>query len=141
MPRIVGAIEVDVPVSTVYAQWAQFESFSQFLDDPDRITPIDDTHQHWKVKVGGSYREFDTVITERRTDESMAWRTTGGESNHVGLVTFEALGSSTRVSVQIDWEPMGAMQALAARMGAGNLAVKRDLANFKQYIESVATQR
>jgi len=30
MPTVTEAIDVDVPVTTAYSQWTQFESFPQF---------------------------------------------------------------------------------------------------------------
>ncbi len=76
MVQIIETIDVDVPVRTAYNQWTQFESFPKFLDEVESITQIDDTHTHWKVKVGGATREFDAEITEQHPDERVAWNST-----------------------------------------------------------------
>ncbi|MDT0180599.1 SRPBCC family protein [Microbacterium sp. ARD31] len=137
MTSITESIDVDVPVTVAYNQWTQFESFPHFLDEVESITQLDDTHTHWKVNVGGADREFDAEITEQHPDERVAWKSTGGETQHAGVVTFHKLSdTSSRVTVQLDWEPEGLLEKVGALVGAGSHAVKKDLKNFKEYIES-----
>ena len=137
MNRIIETVDVDVPVATAYNQWTQFESFPQFLSFVESITQIDDTTNHWKVKIGNVEREFYTVITEQHPDERVAWRSTGGEVEHAGVVTFHALSdSSSRVAVQLDWEPSGFVEKAGAALGIDDRSVKKDLASFKKYIEA-----
>lgn len=136
MAQIIESIDVDVPVTTAYNQWTQFESFPHFLSEVERIDQIDDTHLHWKVSVGGQEREFDAEITEQHPDERVAWRSTSGETKHAGVVTFHKLTEmSSRVTVQIDWEPEGAAEIVGSWFGADKHAVKKDLDNFKEFIE------
>ncbi|WP_426321097.1 SRPBCC family protein [Microbacterium sp. E-13] len=136
MSQIIETIDVDVPVSTAYNQWTQFETFPQFMDEVVSITQIDDTHNHWVVKIGPVEREFDAEITEQHPDERVAWRSIGGETAHAGVVTFHKLtDTSSRVTVQLDWEPTDALEKLGSLVGAGKHAVKKDLDNFKEFIE------
>ncbi|MFS6530464.1 SRPBCC family protein [Microbacterium aurugineum] len=136
MVQIIETIDVDVPVRTAYNQWTQFESFPKFLQEVESITQIDDTHTHWKVKVGGAVREFDAEITEQHPDERVAWNSTGGETEHAGAVTFHKLtDNSTRVTVQLDWAPEGLLEKVGSLVGVGGHAVKKDLENFKEFIE------
>ena len=137
MVQIIETIDVDVPVGTAYNQWTQFESFPKFLDEVESITQTDETHTHWTVKVGGATREFDAEITEQHPDERVAWNSVGGETEHAGVVTFHKLSDAeTRVTVQIDWEPEGLVEKLGSLVGVGSHAVKKDLKNFKEFIES-----
>lgn len=137
MVQIIETIDVDVPVQTAYNQWTQFESFPSFLDEVESIQQRDDTHLHWKVKVGGVEREFDAEVTEQHPDERVAWRSVGGDTHHAGVVTFHKLSdTSTRVTAQIDWEPEGLLERVGSLVGVGQHAVKKDLKNFKEFIES-----
>jgi uncharacterized membrane protein len=137
MSQIIESIDVDVPVTTAYNQWTQFESFPQFLDEVESITQFDDTHLRWKVRVGMFEREFDAEITEQHPDERVAWRSVGGDTAHAGVVTFHKLDDDTsRVTVQIDWEPSDMIEKLGSLVGAGKHAVKKDLENFKKFIEN-----
>jgi uncharacterized membrane protein len=136
MATVTASVDVDVPVSTAYNQWTQFESFPKFLDEVESITQLDDTHTHWKVKVGGAEREFDAVIAEQHPDERVAWNSTGGEVDHAGVVTFHRLSDTTsRVTVQVDWAPSGLLESAGAALGIDDHAIKKDLQNFKEFIE------
>lgn len=140
MTQIIEAIDVDVPVTTAYNQWTQFEEFPRFLDHVESITQQDDTHQHWKVKIGGQVREFDAEITEQHPDERVAWNSKSGEVDHAGVVTFHKLSDTqSRVTVQLDWEPDGLIETLGAAVGAPKLAVKNALGDFKKYLEERGT--
>ncbi len=65
MSTIQKSIDVQVPVHTAYNQWTQFESFPNFMEGVERVDQIDDTHTHWKIKIGPADREVDATITRR----------------------------------------------------------------------------
>jgi uncharacterized membrane protein len=137
MAQVIESVDVEVPVSTAYNQWTQFESFPQFLDFVESIRQTDDTHTHWTVKIGGAEREFDAETTEQHPDERIAWKSTGGDENQAGVVTFHKLSdTSSRVTVQLDWEPTGAIESAGALLGVDDRAIKKDMKNFKEFIES-----
>jgi uncharacterized membrane protein len=140
MSRVIQTIDVDVPVTTAYNQWTQFEQFPSFLSFVKEITQQDDTHNHWNVDIAGSSREFDTVITEQIPDDRIAWTSTGGEVDHAGVVTFHKLSdTSSRVTVQIDWEPQGFVERAGAALDVPDRAVQAELQNFKEFIEASGT--
>ena len=137
MPQAIETIDVDVPVTVAYNQWTQFESFPNFLDEVESITQVTDVLTVWKVKVGSVEREFEAEITEQHPDERVAWKSTGGQVDHAGVVTFHKLSdTSSRVTVQLDWEPTGLLEKLGATLGVDNHAIKKDLKNFKEFIEA-----
>lgn len=136
MATIEQSIEVDVPVTTAYNQWTQFEEFPQFMEGVDEVRQLDATHLHWVVSHKGQQHEFDTEISEQRPDERVAWRTTDGTS-HAGVVTFHRLDDvRCKVMVQMDWEPEGMLETLGAALGSDDRRVKDDLNRFKEMIES-----
>lgn len=135
MSSVTESIDVNVPVSVAYNQWTQFETFPEFLDYVQSITQVDDTHTHWVVKVAGHEREFDAAITEQHPDERVAWRAEDG--SHAGVITFHRLSDeSARVTAQLEWEPVDATEKVGAALGFDDRAVKKDLDNFKEFIES-----
>jgi uncharacterized membrane protein len=137
MARVIETVDVAVPVQTAYNQWTQFEEFPRFLTFIRSVTQIDDKTTHWVVEIGGVAREFDAEITEQHPDERVAWNSIGGEENHAGVVTFHKLSDAeTRVTVQLDWEPTHLAEKAAATLGFDDRAIKKDLANFKEFIES-----
>jgi uncharacterized membrane protein len=137
MAQSIETVDVDVPVTVAYNAWTKFEEFPKFLDEVESLTQTSDTQTHWKVKVGPVEKEFDATIIEQHPDERVAWNSTGGEVDHAGVVTFHKLSDSTsRLTVQIDWEPTGFLEKVGSTLGADNHAIKKDLQNFKQYIEA-----
>jgi len=140
MASVTKSIDVDVPVSTAYNQWTQFESFPKFMDGVEQIQQLDDRNLHWKVKIGGQEREFDAEITEQHPDERVAWRSTDGKT-HSGVVTFHKLApSETRVTVQLEWQPEGIVEKAGAVVGMDDHQVSSDLDRFKTFVENRETE-
>ncbi|QEE61535.1 SRPBCC family protein [Salinibacterium sp. dk2585] len=136
MAQVIETIDVDVPVNTAYNQWTQFESFPHFMSMVKKITQTTDEVTHWEVVIAGQEREFDAKITEQIPDERIAWNSIGGDDNHAGVVTFHKLtDTSTRVTVQLDWEPHGLLEKAGDVLGFDDRSVKADMKNFKKFIE------
>ncbi|MCY7324789.1 MAG: cyclase, partial [Microbacteriaceae bacterium] len=54
-----------------------------------------------------------------------------------GVVTFHKLSdTSSRVTVQLDWEAEGFLEKVGAVFGVDDHVIKSDLKNFKEFIES-----
>jgi uncharacterized membrane protein len=141
MATITESVDVHVPVRTAYNQWTQFETFPKFMKGVESITQLDATHNHWKTKIGGVTREFDTEITEQHPDERIAWKTVGGDTRHAGVVTFHRLSDQdTRVTIQMDWLPEGVVEKAGAAAGVDDLQVKADAKRFKEFIESAGIE-
>ena len=137
MSTIEESIDVDVPVSTAYSQWTQFESFPRFMEGVERVEQVDDTHLHWVAEVGGSRREWDAEITEQHPDERIAWRALDQDGPD-GVVTFQKLSDAqTRVMVQLDYEPHGLKETAGAMAGSDARQVQGDLESFKEFIEQL----
>ncbi|GGI07790.1 SRPBCC family protein [Egicoccus halophilus] len=135
MSTVEQSIDVEVPVRTAYDQWTQFESFPKFMEDVERIDQVDDTTTHWVVNVAGNEREWDADITEQEPDQRVAWQARG-ETKHAGVVTFHRIDEGrTRVMVQMDVEPNDWAEKLGDAVGAYDRIVRRDLENFKGFIE------
>ncbi len=136
MPTIEQTIEVNVPLTTAYDQWTQFEEFPKFMEGVESVTQIDDTHLRWVAEVGGERHEWEAEITEQRPDERVAWKAIEGKTN-AGVVTFHRIDdTTTRVALQMEWEPEGLKEKAGAMTGADDRRVKGDLERFKELIES-----
>jgi uncharacterized membrane protein len=136
MSTVEESIDVNVPVRTAYNQWTQFEEFPRFMEGVEEIRQIDDTHVHWRTKIAGVEREFDTEITEQHPDHRVAWRATQG-TRHAGVVTFHHIDDdTTRIMLQMDTEPEGLVEQAGDKLGVLKRRVKGDLGRFKEMIES-----
>jgi uncharacterized membrane protein len=136
MGEVKESIELNVPVSTAYNQWTQFEDFPKFMDNVESVTQLDDTHQRWIAEIRGKREEWKAEITHQEPDKLIAWRALEGKENS-GLVEFEPLeGNRTQVEVTLTWEPEGLVEAAADKIGVSDRAIKVDLEHFKELIES-----
>jgi uncharacterized membrane protein len=140
VPSIEKSVEVDVPVSTAYNQWTQFEEFPSFMNGVEVVKQLDETHLHWVASIGGHREEWDAEITEQLPDERVAWKATSGKGN-AGVVTFHKLDDNrTKVMLQLDWESEGMVEALGALLGRDDRAVKGDLERFKELVEKQGSE-
>jgi uncharacterized membrane protein len=139
--QIIETVDVDVPVTTAYNQWTQFESFPQFMDGVDEVTQISDTKTHWKISIAGVKREFDAEIVEQTPDQRIAWKSVDGP-NHAGVVTFHELepGRTSRVTLQLDTDPEGLVENVGDKLGLTTRNAKDDMRRFKEFIESRGTE-
>jgi uncharacterized membrane protein len=123
MATVKETIEVDVPVSTAYNQWTQFEEFPRFMEGVESVTQIDDTHLRWAAEIGGKRREWSAEIVDQVPDQKIAWRATDDNGPN-GIVEFEPLD-----------EAEGLTEQLGSAIGTDSRQVKSDLERFKELIE------
>ncbi|NHC14155.1 SRPBCC family protein [Motilibacter deserti] len=136
MSTVEQSIDVEVPVSAVYNQWTQFETFPQFMEGVERIDQVSDTMTHWVTEIAGQKREFDAEITEQHPDERVAWKSVDG-TTQAGVVTFHRIDpNTTRIMVQMDYSPEGFVEQVGDKLGFVERRVKGDLERFKRFIES-----
>jgi uncharacterized membrane protein len=140
MTTVEQSIDIQVPVRTAYDQWTQFEDFPQFMEGVEEVRQLTDDKLHWKTRIAGVEREFDAKITEQHPDERIAWRTMDGPEQ-AGVVTFHKLDdSTTRVMLQMEFDPEGLVEQAADKLGIVKARVKGDLGRFKTFIEERGTE-
>lgn len=135
MSTISTSIEVNVPASMAYNQWTQFETFPRFMEGVREVKQLDDGRLHWRAEVWGKEEEWDAEIMEQIPDKRIAWRSTTGAAN-AGIVTFHRLSDgSSRVAVQMEYDPKGIIENVGDSLGLLAQRVEGDLARFKEFIE------
>jgi uncharacterized membrane protein len=140
MAEVRESIEVNVPVSTAYNQWTQFEEFPKFMEGVESVTQLDDTHLRWVAEVGGKRHEWKAEIVEQLPDKVISWHSEDGKGID-GAVTFEPIGSDgTRMDVQFSWEAEGIVESLGSALGSDSRRVKGDLERFKALVESMGAE-
>jgi len=137
VPRTIDeSIEVNVPVSTAYNQWTQFEDFPLFMEGVDHVQQLGDTRLHWAATVGGRKAEWDAKILEQRPDRQISWVSEEGKKTR-GTVIFEPRGDSkTLVRLSMSYQAEGPAEALGSAAGLDARRVRGDLERFKELIES-----
>ena len=136
MAEVDETIEVNVPVSTAYNQWTQFEEFPRFMEGVESVRQVDDTHLHWVAEIAGKRHEWEAEITYQDPDRHVAWRAIDGKTN-TGSVRFDAAGEDrTRIRVRMTWETEGIAETAGETLGVDERGVRADLKRFKELVES-----
>ena len=129
------SIEVNVPVSTAYNQWTQFEEFPKLMEGVEDVRQADDTRLYLKAEIGGQTREWAAKIEEQEPDKVIAWRSEEGVKL-AGRVTFEPSGADkTKINLEMEFDPEGFVESAGDVLGVVKMRVKGDLKRFKEFIE------
>jgi len=140
MASITESIDVNVPVSTAYNQWTQFEDFPRFMEAVKQIRQLDDRTLEWTAQIAGQEETWTAEIAEQEPDQRIAWHAVSGAEN-AGVVTFHHISDGvTKVTLQMDWKPEGALERTGAALGFDDRQIKGDLERFKKFIESRGTE-
>src|SRR5687767_4911664 len=133
--KVERSIQVDVPVSTAYNQWTQFEDFPHFMGGVKEVRQLDDQRLHWVAEIAGVRREWEASILEQVPDQKIAWAATAGATN-AGAVRFQPAGpGSTTVYLSLEYEPEGVVEQVGDKLGIVERQVTSDLERFKRLIE------
>jgi uncharacterized membrane protein len=65
MARIEKDVVVNVPVSTAYDQWTQFESFPEFMEGVKEVVQLDEKRLRWRAEIAGKDAEWEAEITDQ----------------------------------------------------------------------------
>ncbi|OUM41680.1 SRPBCC family protein [Arthrobacter agilis] len=133
--KVEETVVVNLPVTTVYNQWTQFEEFPHFMGGVKQITQLGDDRMEWVAEIGGVRRQWEARIVEQVPDRKVSWAATEGATN-AGSVSFDDLGGTTRVNLVLEYEPEGLVEKVGDKLNVVENQAKKDLENFKEFIES-----
>jgi uncharacterized membrane protein len=134
--RVEKKIELDVPVSTAYNQWTQFESFPHFMEGVKKVEQLSDERLHWIAEVGGREKDWNARITRQVPDEVLAWTSEGGATNN-GTVIFRSLEPArSEVELHLEFVLEDIPEQAGGALGFVSRRVEADLKRFKEFIES-----
>jgi len=140
MSNIEKSIDVHVPVHVAYNQWTQFEEFPRFMEGVETVKQLDEKRLQWRASVGGKEKQWDAIISEQIPNQRIAWHNTDGSPN-AGVVTFHRINdSTTRVMLQLEYEPEGVIENVGDMIGVVSRRVQGDLQRFKEFIETRGTE-
>ena len=135
MPRFEDTIEVDVPVRVAYDQWTQFNEFPQFMDGVESVKRLDAIDARVGRDDRGQAKDLEGRILDQTPDVRIAWQSIDGGAND-GTVLFRSLSlDRTLVTLRLEVEPDGPMEALGAPDGFLERQVRANLRRFKDLVE------
>ena len=132
---------INRPRDEVFAYWRDFANLATFMENVERIDVLDQHRSHWVVKSPTGTVEWDSVITDERPGELIAWTSEeGADVPNSGRVEFRDAGSrGTVVTATILYDPPGGVIGkVVAKMFQREPAIqaRRDLRRFKQLMET-----
>jgi carbon monoxide dehydrogenase subunit G len=134
--KVEKRILVNVPVSTAYNQWTQFEDFPQFMGGVKSVTQLGDDRMQWVAEIGGIKRQWEARILEQVPDRKVSWAATEGATN-AGSVTFEDVGGGqTSIQLFLEYEPEGLIEKVGDKLNVVENQAEGDLERFKAFIEA-----
>jgi hypothetical protein len=133
--KVEKRILVNVPVSTAYNQWTQFEEFPHFMGGVKSVTQLSDDRLEWVAEIGGIRRQWEAKILEQVPDRRVAWAATEGATN-AGAVDFEDIGGGqTSLQLTLEYEPEGIIEKVGDKLNVVDRQAEADLQRFKEFIE------
>ncbi len=133
--KVEKRILVNVPVSTAYNQWTQFEEFPHFMGGIKSVTQLSDDRLEWVAEIGGIRRQWEAKILEQVPDRKVAWAATEGATN-AGAVEFEDVGGGqTSLRLTLEYEPEGIIEKVGDKLNVVDRQAEADLQRFKEFIE------
>jgi uncharacterized membrane protein len=134
--KVEKTVQVNVPATTAYNQWTQFEEFPRFMDGVQEVKQLDDRRLRWVAEIGGVKREWEATILEQVPNQKVAWAATEGATN-AGAVYFDALSDAqTLVRLVLEYEPEGMVEQVGDKLNIVEKRAEADLERFKSFIES-----
>jgi uncharacterized membrane protein len=134
--KVEKSVVVEVPLSTVYNQWTQFEEFPRFMSGVEQVTQLGDDRLEWIADIAGVRRQWIAKILEQVPDRKVAWAAVEGATN-AGEVTFADAGDRrTRVQLTLEFAPEGVLESLGDRLHIIERQAEADLDRFKEFIET-----
>lgn len=138
--KVNKTIMVNVPISTAYRQWTQFEEFPHFMGGVERVTRLGDDRLEWVAEIAGVHRTWEARIVQQDVDRAVAWAAVEGVKN-AGWVEFKEAGpSQTSLHLSLEYEPHGVLEFLGDKLHVVERQAESDLKKFKEYIEKQAPE-
>ncbi|GGU72174.1 cyclase [Streptomyces cavourensis] len=138
---IVETVDIKAPVAVTWALWSDVTRWPKFLSHVQRVDPLDERRFAWQLSLPGAEKSFVAELTEVVPENRIAWKTTEGV-HHAGVVTFHRLDdSSSRVALQIEYDPQGFVERLGALTNLNATLANYDLGEFQKLAEVTAAGR
>jgi uncharacterized membrane protein len=133
--KVEKRIVVNVPVSTAYNQWTQFEDFPQFMGGVESVTQLSDDRLKWVAHIAGVRRHWEARIVEQIPDRRIEWASTEGATNSGAVEFSDAGGNQTQVSLTLEYQPEGLVEKVGDLLHVVSRQAEHDLKKFKEFIE------
>lgn len=135
---LIEAVDLDAPVEVAWDLWKDVTRWPSFLSHVRLVESLDGKRFAWQLDLPGADKNFVAELTEVVPADRIAWKTIEGV-HHAGVVTFHRIsGTTSRVTLQIEYEPQGFVEHLGALTNLDSTLANYDLGEFKKMAERAA---
>jgi uncharacterized membrane protein len=123
----------------LYSLWRDVAAAPSWQEQITRVLVTGDRTSHWVMESDGKTIEWDSEILADEPGKRIAWRSTGGDSDNAGEVTFEEApgGRGTAVTVLQEFRMGKLASAWESFVGRNpKQAVTENLRHFKALAET-----
>jgi uncharacterized membrane protein len=123
----------------LYSLWRDVAAAPSWQEQITRVLVTGDRTSHWVMESDGKTIEWDSEILADEPGKRIAWRSTGGDSDNAGEVTFEEApgGRGTAVTVLQEFRMGKLASAWESFVGRNpKQAVIENLRHFKALAET-----
>ena len=129
-------VDMNVPVTTAYNHWTQFEQYPQFIESLKRVIQLDERRVYFHAELAGADQEWDAEIFEQIPDRIIAWYSVDGPSNTGSLHFIPLSANRTRVKFELNYEPEGEWTQVCETLNFLKNRVQVELQRFKDFVET-----
>lgn len=137
------SVTINAPRDELFRRWRDFTAASTWMEIVESVEDLGDDRHRWTVRTPGDKQlTYETVVTEERAGEVLAWESApGAKIRSTNRLEFRDApgGRGTEIHAKMSYDPpFGPLGKLAARatQKAPELQVRRDLRRFKQLVET-----
>lgn len=135
-------VTVNRPRSELFGFWSDFSNLSRFMQNVSKIT-LDGDVARWEIAGPlGQTVTLHTVLTERRENEFLAWKSTeASELRASGKITFREApaGRGTEIEAEVTYDPpLGELGRWIGKLFQTDPLIqgRRELRRFKMLMET-----
>ena len=133
-------LTIKAPAQQVFAYWADFRNFQQFIPLIETIDIIDNKRSRWIIHAPLGHKViFESLITTFEPDKNLIWESRHADGFARGQLRLTELGENTQVELDFEYSLhrhwMQNIARLVARFGFPSVAFDHGLARIKAEIE------
>lgn len=138
--KLYKTVTIDAPARQVFAYWADFRNFQQFIPVIERIDILDDKRSRWLIMAPLGHRvAFESLITTFEPEKNLVWESSHSGGHARGELRLTEMGGNTGVELDFEYSLhrnwMQNIARLVNRFGFPSIAFDHGLARIKEEIE------
>ncbi|NOQ69627.1 MAG: hypothetical protein GQ573_05940 [Gammaproteobacteria bacterium] len=133
-------ITIKAPAQQVFAYWADFRNFQQFIPLIETIDILDDKRSRWVIHAPLGHKVvFESLITTFEPGKNLVWESSHADGFARGQLRLFGQGENTQVELDFEYSLhrhwMQNVARLVSHFGFPSLAFDHGLARIKEQIE------